>query len=427
MAPAMNWSGPGSTLVVRWFHHLILAPTIAVLLVSAAAGKYGGGSGAADDPYLIRTAEDLDLLGSSQDDWSKSFRLMADIDLKDYSEANFHLIGYWASFGATENRPFNGIFDGNGRTISNLHYRDMKQNGIGLFRYVDVGEIRNLRLQNVKVLTDGVDIGSLVGRFERGAVVNCHVTRADVTGNTRVGGLIGSADGIVSQCSSRGHVAGVLHVGGLLGDVGQGTVKKSYSKASVSGSDSVGGLAGITLNEGSIVDSCYANGSVDGGVYVGGLVGQVVAGRVYRSYSTGAVSGSQAVGGLVGSKKVLGDVIVSYWDTDASGRTTSAGGMGKTTMEMRSASTFSNWDFELTWSICDGGDYPIFLWQIPTADLRCPDGVNGTDFAWFAMQWRRNDCGAVNWDCEWTDFDGSGDVGFPDLAILANDWLAGTD
>jgi len=217
-----------------------------------------------------------------------------------------------------------------------------------------------------------------------------------------------------------------LSVGGLIGEVGQGTVKKSYSKASVSGNDSVGGLAGVMTQEVSVVDSCYANGSVNGARYAGGLVGHLVAGRVYRSYSTGAVTGGQPVGGLIGNKRVLGDVIVSFWDAQASGLATSAGGMSKTTAEMWSADTFNGWDFDSTWSICEGRNYPVFWWQVPTADLRCPDGVQWIDFAWFAMQWERNDCGAVNDGCDWTDFDGSGAVGFPDLAILAGEWLAGT-
>ena len=347
MAPATNSPGWGNTLVVRWFQHLILAPIFAGLLVSVAVGKYGGGSGAPDDPYLIRTAEDLDLLGGSQDDWGKSFRLTADIDLKDYSETNFHLIGSWVSWGDITNRPFNGIFDGDGHTVSNFHYRDMKQNGIGLFRYVNVGEIKNLQLKNVKIVTDGVGIGSLVAYFGGGAVVDCHVTGADVTGNTQVGGLVGIADGIVSQCSSRGRVTGGLHVGGLIGEVDQGTIKKSYSKASVSGNDSVGGLVGIAANVASVVDSCYANGSVNGGMYAGGLVGHLAAGRVYKCYSTGAVSGSQAVGGLVGSMRALGEVIVSFWDTQTSGQTASAAGMPRTTAEMWSASTFTGWDFDV--------------------------------------------------------------------------------
>lgn len=412
-------------LVVRWFHQLPSALIVLGLLVSVAAGKYGGGSGSGSDPYQIRTAEDLDALGNSPADWDKCFKLMADIDLKNYNETNFHLIGHWVSFGDTANKPFSGIFDGNGRTIANFHYKDMKQNGIGLFRYVNIGEIRNLRLKNVKIVTDGVDVGALVGRFGGGGVGDCHVMDADVTGNTRVGGLVGNADGLVSQCSSRGRVAGILYVGGLVGSVGQATVKKSYSKASVSGNDSVGGLVGATVNEASVVDSCYANGKVNGATYAGGLAGQVVAGRVYRCYSTGAVAGNQYAGGLVGNRRVLSEVIVSFWDAQTSGQTTSAGGMLKTTAEMWSRDTYNGWDFDLTWSICDGRNYPVFWWQVPTADLRCPDGVNGADFASFAMQWARSDCGAVNWNCDWADFDDSGSVGFPDLVILSQEWLTG--
>jgi hypothetical protein len=350
---------------------------------------------------------------------------MADIDLKGYNETNFHLIGAWGSYGDAANQPYRGIFDGNGRTISNFRYRDMKSNGIGLFRYVNGGDVRNLTLKNVKIVTDGVDVGGLVGRMGTGGVVNCHVTGADVTGNTRVGGLVGNTDGGVYQCSSRGRVAGVMYVGGLVGAVGDATVKKSYSKASVSGNDTVGGLIGVTVHQAAVIDSCYANGSVTGTVCVGGLAGQVVTGRVYKCYSTGAVSGSQSAGGLTGNLKILGDVILSFWDVQTSGLATSASGTGKTTAEMWSATTFNTWDFDYTWSICDGRNYPVFLWQIPTADLRCPDGVNTMDFAWFAMQWQRNDCGAVNWDCDWADFDGSGDVGFPDLAIFAQEWLTG--
>ncbi|RPJ38840.1 MAG: hypothetical protein EHM35_03640 [Planctomycetaceae bacterium] len=425
MAPAMNSSRPRSTLVVRWSRRLALAPIVAGLLVSVAAGKYAGGTGSVDNPYVILTAEDLDLLGSSQGDWNKNFRLGADIDLKDCNETNFHLIGYWGSWGDPTNKPFSGKFDGNGRTISNLRYRDMKGSGIGLFRYVDMGDIKNLRLKNVKIVTEGTYIGSLVGYFEDGGIIDCHVTGADVTGKSHVGGMVGSADGSISQCSSRGRVAGILYVGGLAGQVGEGTIKQSYSKASVSGNDSVGGLVGVVLQETSAVDSCYANGAVDGVMYVGGLVGQIGSGRVYKSYSTGAVSGSQATGGLVGNKRVLGDVILSFWDAQTSGQTAGAGGTPKNTPEMWSANTFAGWDFNFTWSICEGRNYPVFWWQVPTADLRCPDGVHWIDFASFAMQWERHDCTAVNDNCDWADFDGSGDVGFPDLAILAEEWLTG--
>jgi hypothetical protein len=426
MVLAGNSSERGSALAIRWLDHFVPAFVIAGLLVSVAAGKYGGGSGTVEDPYLIGTAEDLDLLGSSQGDWDKSFRLVADIDLKDYDEKNLHLIGYWAAWGDLTNRPFSGAFDGAGHTISNFHYRDMQASGIGLFRYVHAGEVKNLHLENVKIVTGGDHIGSLVGSLGSGGVSNCQVTGADVTGNDQVGGLIGSADGFVSRCSSRGRVAGVLRVGGLLGEADLGTVQRSYSRASVSGTDSVGGLAGTVLQTTSLIDGCYATGRVEGASYAGGLVGQLVSGKVYKSYSAGPVTGSQAVGGLVGTTRALGEVIMSYWDSQASGCATSAGGMARTTAEMWSADTFIGWDFDTVWAICEGRSYPIFWWQVPTADVRCPDGVNWIDFVRFSMQWEHNDCGAVNWNCDWADFDESGDVGFPDLAILAEEWLEGT-
>ena len=40
-------------------------------------GKYGGGQGEPNDPYLICTAEQMNTIGTEPNDWSKHFRLMA--------------------------------------------------------------------------------------------------------------------------------------------------------------------------------------------------------------------------------------------------------------------------------------------------------------------------------------------------------------
>jgi hypothetical protein len=87
----------------------------------------------------------------------------------------------------------------------------------------------------------------------------------------------------------------------------------------------------------------------------------------------------------------------------------------------------ANWDFATVWAICDGVGYPVFLWQLPVGDLRCPDGVNFTDFLWFAANWRHDDCSALNYSCEGADLDGSGEVDPRDLALFAANWLAGLD
>jgi hypothetical protein len=120
-------------------------------------------------------------------------------------------------------------------------------------------------------------------------------------------------------------------------------------------------------------------------------------------------------------------VMGSLWDTQSSTQAKSVGGTGKTTAEMKSLDTFwkMNWDFSNTWTICEGINYPVFLWQIPVGDFHCPDGVEFLDFAVFAQHWRAQNCGAINLNCDGADFDESGSVEFRDLAIFAENWLAG--
>jgi hypothetical protein len=100
--------------------------------------------------------------------------------------------------------------------------------------------------------------------------------------------------------------------------------------------------------------------------------------------------------------------------------------MGKTTTEMQTTSTYSDvgWDFWNTWTICEGMNYPVLLWQIPATDFLCPDGVDFIDFAFFASHWLDR-CNVANYACEGTDVDGSGLVDISDLEIFCDLWLEG--
>jgi hypothetical protein len=395
---------------------------------SVAWSQYGGGSGTETDPYRIDTAEQLAALGERRADWDKHFIVMSDIDLQDYDENNFHLIGHYVEGGGADHVPFTGTFDGNGKVISNFSYRDYEQNYVGLFQYATIGRIKNVRLANVKVIGTGPGTGSLVGCLDGASLDDCEVRGANVSGESRVGGLVGEAEGGLARCSARGRVSGVRYVGGLIGYGAKVNVVTCYSKATVFGSEHVGGLIGAITHEYAVVNSCYANGDVQGTNYVGGVTGSVVRGRLYKSYSTGTVSGSGSVGGLNGGMWALGSVITSFWDMDTSGQATSVGGTGKTTDEMYQADTYfaqSGWD-QSYWIICEGMNYPIFRWQIPLGDLACPDGVELIDFAWFAQEWRRGNCNRIDF-CNGADLDESGTVDALDLAVLAMNWLVGTD
>jgi hypothetical protein len=405
---------------------LLFALSTFLFFSSPAQAKYGGGSGASEDPYLIKTTEQMNAIGANPADWDKYFKLIQDIDLSDFTGMTFNIIGQWVEWGSLNNKPFAGVFDGNGKTISNFSYTSANRDGIGIFAYVK-GRIQNLQLVNPKIVANGWNVGSLAGYLEEGRIVNCYVRNADISGGMYVGGLVGTSDGLISSCSTSGQVFGDVFVGGLTGLLGDNLVANCYSTAAVAGNQNIGGLVGITDNEFSTISDSYATGAVSGNTYVGGLAGMLMRGAAARCYSAGKVSGIQYVGGFVGYIGVLATVWNCFWDTETSGQPTSADGTGKTTIEMQTASTFSNsgWDFYNIWTICEGMNYPVLLWQIPVGDFRCPDGVDMIDFAWFAQHWRENNCGPANYFCDSMDLDQSGSVDFYDLALFADHWLEG--
>ncbi len=417
----------GNTLGLSWpcrrnvaLATLSLAVFAVCLFPLPAHAKYDGGAGTEASPYLIRTARQMNDIGASPSDWNKHFRLAADLDMSDYVEAAYNIIG------TSTTQPFSGIFDGTGHEIFNFSVTSAQQFYTGLFGCVS-GEVKNLGLVKPVVLAQGSRVGALVGQIEHGQVTSCYARGGRVSGDDDVGGLIGRNAGRIFKSYSSGAVLGDTFIGGLVGLLTDGTVTTSYSKAEVTGTRNVGGLVGKTGDEFAAVTHSYATGSVTGDSYVGGLVGQVERGAAHRSYSTGSVSGNQNVGGLTGFVRALGAVSGCLWDAETSGQSTSGGGSSRMTAEMQTISTFTDqgWDFWATWTMCEGMNYPILLWQIPATDYRCPDGVDYIDFAFFAQRWHRQGCGPGNGNCEGADIDSSGIVDFVDFEIFANRWMEG--
>jgi len=94
---------------------------------------------------------------------------------------------------------------------------------------------------------------------------------------------------------------------------------------------------------------------------IGGLIGRLWSGSVTNTYSTGSVGGSGGnKGGLIGYIETSNNPVItsSYWDIETSGMTTSAGGEGKTTAQMKQQSTFIGWDFTNIWGIIEDSTYP---------------------------------------------------------------------
>lgn len=384
-------------------------------LDAVARRKYGGGTGESDLPYLIYTAEQLNALGQSPRDWDMHFRLMSDIDLLGFL---YHRALIAPDTDSQRDRfqgtAFSGVFDGDSHKIS--HFTIIGADYLGLFgRLESAAEIRDIQLENISIVGSGGCIGALAGYNYFGNVAGCS-SAGNIIGDWHVGGLVGISHGNLTDCQSSGSVsANGFHIGGLVGFNGGavtgcysdvfvsggiytgglvglnfGTVSESfsagqvvcvinvagglvgynigdmtqcYSTSALDGVFFVGGLAGV--NAGSAI-CCYSLSAVSGHCYVGGLIGYNEHGYVYDCYSAGAVAAYQYVGGLIGiNSGASSSVVASFWDTQTSGRATSASGTGKTTVEMQTEATYTNanWDFVEVWYISEN-DYPHLLWEI---------------------------------------------------------------
>ncbi|MHC4643773.1 MAG: GLUG motif-containing protein, partial [Planctomycetota bacterium] len=359
---------------------------IAIVLVVgccclSAEGKYGGGSGTSEDPYLIYDANQMNAIGENQGDWNKHFKLMADIDLGAFTGTSFNIIGI------NTYNPFTGVFDGNGHTISNLTYDSNDRAYIGLFGCV-YG--KNALIKNLGLIDPNLDagiedmVGSLVGCNYYGIINNCYVEGGSVFGSWAVGGLVGINHGSIWNCYSTGNVNGVYDVGGLVGR-SDGSISNCYSTGDVSGSERVGGLAGWGSR--SSVSNCYSTSDVNGDLQVGGLIGHCYNGSVSNC----------------------------FWDTDTQthGVTESFGETfeitvvnvaGLPTAQMQAQSTFTDagWDFigerhngtTETWQMPAGGGYPVLTFF--HIDIPVPLSGSGTEEQPYPVS-DANELGMVSW------------------------------
>ncbi len=180
-----------------------------------------------------------------------------------------------------------------------------------------------------------------------------------ISGNDYVGGLIGYQfnSSTATNCCISGSVTGAgMVVGGLIGYQYGSTDNACCSAGSVTGVDYVGGLIGSQIFSSTATNS-YSIDAVTGVDYVGGFIGYQYSSAATDCYSSGSVTGTgSGVGGLIGTQEDLSTAADCFWDIQTSGQSSSAGGTGESTAEMKTQTTFTDagWDFTTVWSISSG-------------------------------------------------------------------------
>lgn len=276
------------------------------------ASSFAGGSGTSSSPYQISNAAQLAymayLVNSNTTYRNKYYQLTADIDLSAH---------YWYPIGK-ENYSFNGTFDGQYHTISNMTIDNtvtgMGVKYLGLFGYIDkynlTVTIKNLFMNNAMITDSSATYASfLVGHngdklylnnisIDNSELVYASSTTVSTTG-TYFGGLVGYSNNLLSIDNANIYKTNIRSnkemTGGCIGycnNTGSLTITNVNSiidKLMTSNTVAkLGGLVGeVEIKTGSYITiqyiSVYIKDSIGSGSYYGGLIGYVVQ---YSSYYT---------------------------------------------------------------------------------------------------------------------------------------------
>ena len=257
------------------------------------------GDGTVNKPFLISTAAELawfrDHVNENYDNVKSSAKLTADIDLSDFCHAadDSKIEKSWVPIGNSNNK-YQGTFDGNNKTITNL-YINASQLNVGLFGCTYEGTIKNLTFEYANVTNTNNYVGVLVGKAFWGSTLqNIKISNTcQIKGGNYTGGIAGYLDGNAYNCVNCATVQGIKYIGGLCGfysisRTGNSmTACANYGNVTAS-SLGVGGLVGY-FDSGTIQD-CANYGGVKGTNYIAGMAGSVNNGKIQNVFSYGNIS-----------------------------------------------------------------------------------------------------------------------------------------
>lgn len=280
------------------------------------------GQGTIANPYIIANLNHLKWIADNPNTWNAHFIQIADIDASETQSWNNGQ--GWSPIG-NNSVKFSGTYNAQGHLISNLFINRPNLTHVGLFGYINNGaKISKLGMVNV-----------------------------NFTGNQNVGGIAGSSRGVWNA---------------------ETVIELSFVTGVLNGFDAIGGIVG--RNEyASTIQNSYSQCTATCAIWkrAGGVVGQLDAGTITNVYSSSIinVASTNQAGGISGNG--WANTTNTFFNRDL--RATSSVGTGKTTQELKSIPTYTNWNIvsvdstqtntNFIWNIIDGSSFPFLSWEAP--------------------------------------------------------------
>ena len=219
----------------------------------------------------------------------------------------------------TESKPFRGVFDGKGHTVT------YEKGAKSLFDRISGGKIQNVKLKGEYIL------GSALASAAPGAeITGCTLLSGSATQKSGILTVAGSGSGYnavdtdISNCTVESGVkigwngvkncpTGLSDVGSITGG-GNFTIRDCKSAATVYGVSNVGGIVGVkgsSMGAGMVSNSQFTGEIIATGEYVGGIMGRGYdsytapnspCARINNCYVNANITGVQAVGGIYGGE-----------------------------------------------------------------------------------------------------------------------------
>ena len=275
------------------------------------------GEGTEANPFLISSVDDLVLFRNSVNAGETKYSapgiyvaLGADIDLAGENWTPIGNITYNSQYKPEDaSKVFSGVFNGNGKVISNLKVASTvggadTQANVGLFGITGEGAvIKDLTLTNVNIETDGRNVGAIAGFAYKATLKNITVNgNIQIKGGNNVAGIAGmtryyamSATDITVSGADGSAIVGNNIVGGIFAEIApNGSVQEftglNIENVAVTGVGGVGGIVGL-LTTGAVENVSVKNVVLTGRTdYQGNAMGRIrlgsVAGLMGGKYAT---------------------------------------------------------------------------------------------------------------------------------------------